>query len=86
MSPSLAYIIIVLDLVRQQAEDSDLTHTRDLVLQSVLTFDPSGLHHVVTEVKNHLPSIGGEYCILDPGPWLLRSVCVCQERMPCNEP
>ena len=40
--------------------DSDLTHTKDLVLHSVLTFDPSGLHHVVTEVKNHLPSIGSK--------------------------
>lgn len=46
---------------RLQALDSDITHTRDLVLQSVLSFDPSGLHHVVTEVKNRLPSIGSEY-------------------------
>ena len=51
---------LVLHIERQQAADSDIAHTRDLVLQSVLSFDPSGLHHVATEVKNHLPSIGSE--------------------------
>ena len=50
----------VLEIERRQAVDSDLTHTRDLVLHSVVTFDRSGLHHVVTQVKNHLPSIGSE--------------------------
>ena len=56
----------MLEIERRQAVNSDLTQTRDLVLHSVLTFDPAGLHHVVTKVKNRLPSKGSEshYLIL----------------------
>lgn len=50
----------VLEIERRQAVDSDLTHTKNLVLHSVVTFDPAGLHHVVTQVKNRLPSLSSK--------------------------
>ena len=70
------FSLTVLEIERRQAVDSDLTHTRDLVLHSVLTFDPSGLHHVVTGVKNRLPTIGSECpCTLIRALHLLSLLC-----------